>query len=170
MNLHFMKKKKLKKLAKLIFDEVNLLQKGQTPVRERVDYVPYDKEVSEKTKNLILELMKYGDNVRINISEDSFNISTNDITTIKKPVQPNTLSNEDNYLDIYVCKGEGFSINLAYSKRTHYEDKDMYSQLFEVVSKRVMENNKENFTEIWDRVVKESGIIRDNNLNKLFDE
>ena len=52
-----MKKKKLKKLAKIIFHEVNSLQ--NTPVRERIDYVPYDKEVSQKTKNLILKLIDY---------------------------------------------------------------------------------------------------------------
>jgi len=78
-----MKKKTLKKIAKLIFTEVNSLQKMDAPVRERVDYVPYDKEVSEKTKNLILKLIDYNDNVNIHFSEESFNISTPDISSIK---------------------------------------------------------------------------------------
>ena len=39
-----------------------------------------------------------------------------------------------------------------------------------MVSKRVMEINKENFTDIWDKVMKESGIIRDNNLDQLLDD
>jgi len=165
-----MKKKKLKKIAKLIFTEVNSLQKMDTPIRERVDYVPYDSEVSEKTKNLILKLIDYNENVNINFSSESFSISTQDITNIKKKIPKNTLYNDDNYLDIHVIKDEGFSINLAYQKRTNYEDKKIFSELIDVVTKRVMETNRENFTDIWDKVMKDSGIIRDNNLEQLFDE
>lgn len=165
-----MKKKKLKKIAKLIFTEVNSLQKMDAPIRERVDYVPYDSEVSEKTKNLILKLIDYNENVNINFSSESFSISTPDITSIKKRASKNTLYNDDNYLDIHVIKDEGFSINLAYQKRTNYEDKDIFIELIDMVTKRVMETNKENFTAIWDKVMKDSGIIRDNNLEQLFDE
>ena len=46
----------------------------------------------------------------------------------------------------------------------------MFSELIDTISKRVMEINRENFTSIWDRVMKESGIIRDSNLEQLFDE
>ena len=165
-----MKKKKLKKIAKLIFTEVNSLQKMDAPIRERVDYVPYDSEVSEKTKNLILKLIDYNENVNINFSSESFSISTPDITSIKKKIPKNTLYNDDNYLDIHVIKDEGFSINLAYQKRTNYLDKNIFSELIDVVTKRVMETNRENFTAIWDKVMKDSGIIRDNNLEQLFDE
>jgi hypothetical protein len=165
-----MKKKKLKKIAKLIFTEVNSLQKMDAPIRERIDYVPYDSEVSEKTKNLILKLIDYNENVNINFSSESFSISTPDITSIKKRASKNTLYNDDNYLDIHVIKDEGFSINLAYQKRTNYEDKDIFIELIDMVTKRVMETNRENFTAIWDKVMKDSGIIRDNNLEQLFDE
>ena len=165
-----MKKKKLKKIAKLIFTEVNSLQKMDAPIRERVDYVPYDSEVSEKTKNLILKLIDYNENVNINFSSESFSISTPDITSIKKRASKNTLYNDDNYLDIHVIKDEGFSINLAYQKRTNYKDKDIFIELIDMVTKRVMETNRENFTAIWDKVMKDSGIIRDNNLEQLFDE
>ena len=165
-----MKKKKLKKIAKLIFTEVNSLQKKDEPIRERVDYVPYDSDVSEKTKNLILKLIDYNDNVNINFSSESFSISTPDITSIKKRASKNTLYNDDNYLDIHVVKDEGFSINLSYQKRSNYEDKNIFSELIDMVSERVMRINKENFIHIWDKVMKESGIIRDNNLDQLFDE
>ena len=92
------------------------------------------------------------------------------ITSIKKRASKNTLYNDDNYLDIHVIKDEGFSINLSYQKRSNYEDKNIFSELIDMVSKRVMEINKENFTDIWDKVMKESGIIRDNNLDQLLDD
>ena len=69
-----------------------------------------------------------------------------------------------------MIKDEGFSINLSYQKRSNYEDIDMFNELIDIVSKRVMEINKENFTDIWDKVMKESGIIRDNNLDQLLDD
>ena len=126
--------------------------------------------MSEKTKNLILKLIDYNDNVNINFSSESLSFSTPDITNIKKRASKNTLYNDDNYLDIHVIKDEGFSINLAYQKRSNYEDKEMYSELIDIVSKRVMEINRENFTDIWDKVMKDSGIIRDNNLEQLLDQ
>lgn len=163
-----MKKKKLKKIAKLIYHKVDSLQKMNTPVRERIDYVPYDKEVSEKTQNLILKLIDYNENVNIHITEESFSISTPDITNIKNKAPKNTIYNDDNYLDIHVIKDEGFSINLAYQKRTNYSDKEMFNQLSNIISKRVIEINKENFKSIIDKVIKESGILRDNNLESLL--
>jgi len=165
-----MKKKKLKKIAKLIFGKIDSLKKMDTTIRERVDYVSYDSEVSKKTTDLITKLLEYHDGVNISFNSDSFSISAPDITNIKKVIKKNTLYNEDNYLEIYVVKDEGFSINLSYSKRTNYEDKDMYSQLIDKISERVLQNNRENFSSIWDRVMKDSGIMRDNNLEQLFDD
>ena len=46
----------------------------------------------------------------------------------------------------------------------------MYIELIDIVSKRVIEINKENFIHIWDKVMIDSGIIRDNNLEQLLDE
>jgi hypothetical protein len=46
----------------------------------------------------------------------------------------------------------------------------MFNELIDITTKRVMEINRENFSDIWDRVMKDSGIIRDNNLEQLFDE
>lgn len=165
-----MKKRKIKKVAKLIFNQLNALHKIDAPVRERVDYVPYDKEVSEKTKNLVLKLIDYNDNVNIHFTDSSFSVSTQDITSIKKRLPKNAVYSDDNYLDIHVVKGEGFSINLGYQKRSSYEDENFFSELIDIVSKRVIEINRENFIQIWDKVMKDSGIIRDNNLEQLFDE
>jgi hypothetical protein len=168
-----MKNKRLKKIIKNIFNEVNSLQDTSLEKqlsKERVDYAPYDSEVSEKAKNLILKLINYSENVNISFSTETLCFTVPDITSIKKKIIKNALYNDDNYLDIRVIKGEGFSINLAYQKRSNYEDKEMFNELIDITTKRVMEINRENFSDIWDRVMKDSGIIRDNNLEQLFDE
>lgn len=163
-----MKKKKLKKIKKILFTELNSPRKES--VRERVDYTPYDAEISEKTKNLISKLIDHNEGVIISLSQDSFNISTPDISNIKTMPSKNKIYNDDSYLEIVVNRGEGFSIILAYQKRCNYEDKEIFNQMIDMITKRVVEINRENFTYIWDKVIKESGIIRDNNLESLFGE
>ena len=164
-----MKKKKFKKIAKLVYDEMMLHQSAPKLIREKVDYVPFDSEVSTKTKKLILGLVSYNEGVNINFSDDEFIISTQDITNIKKKYSRNTLYSEENYLEICVSK-EGFTINYAFKKRTNYEDKDMYNELIDIVKEKLKDINRENFTDIWSKVMQESGIMRDSNLEGLLEE
>jgi len=164
-----MKKKKFKKIAKLVYDEMMLHQSAPKLMREKVDYVPFDSEVSGKTKKLILGLVSYNEGVNINFSDDEFIISTQDITNIKKKYSRNAIYSEENYLEICVSK-EGFTINYAFKKRTNYEDKDMYNELIDIVKEKLKDINRENFTDIWSKVMQESGIMRDNNLEELLEE
>lgn len=163
------KKKKFKKIAKLVYDEMMLHQNSPKLMREKVDYVPFDSEVSDKTKKLILGLVSYNEGVNINFSDDEFIISTQDITNIKKKYSRNAIYSEENYLEIFVSK-EGFTINYAFKKRTNYEDKDMYNELVDIVKEKLKDINRENFTDIWSKVMQESGIMRDSNLEELLEE
>jgi len=165
-----MKKKKLKKIAKIIYSQISSLKRTERPIREKYEYVNFDELVSDKTKSLILGLISYRENVSIHYSDDEFVISTQDITNIKKKFSGNTIYTDENYLEITVTKNEGFSINLSYQKRTHYQDKKMYSDLIDTIKDRVKEINRENFTDIWTKVMQESGIMRDSNLDQLLDD
>jgi hypothetical protein len=160
-----MKKKKLKKIAKYIHEIVSTPKKEMAT--EHIEYITYDLEVSNKTKRLILDLIEYPDTVNLNFSNDSITLSVGDITQIKKPTK-NQLYNDDNYLEIRIEKDKGFTINFSYRKRTNYEDKEIYSELIDVIKKRVTEINRQNFIDIWDKVMIESGIARDNNLEELL--
>ena len=134
------------------------------------DFIEYDKEVSTKMKDLILNIIKYKENININLSECSFHISTPDIKTIKSYNNSSgKLYNDDNYLEIVVNK-LGFSISHGYNKRSRYKDENILNELLPIIESRVSEINRENFTEIWETILKDSGIMRDNNLNNLFNE
>jgi hypothetical protein len=163
-----MKKKKLKKISKFIVSEIRNVEKMTQPVRESINYCDYDESVSDKMKSLIVNLIKYKENVNINVNETQFNISASDIKNIKLPRIKNSYS-EDDFLEISVNK-EGFTISKGYNSRSNYKDESIFNDLNEIVSKRLIEINKENFTEIWEDILKESGIMRDNNLNQLFNE
>ena len=163
-----MKKKELKKLAKSLYLQINNYQKKSHPVREYVNYCDYDSEVSDRFKKLVFSIIKYKDNININVSDQNFSISIPDVTLIKKPLMKGRVYSDDNYLEIVVNKSEGFSINFGYSKRSNYEDVDIFNDLHPIVDKRLKEINAENFSEILETLMKESGIMRDNNLEELL--
>jgi len=165
-----MKKKKLKKLAKNLYQQINTFQKELRPIRESISYCDYDSEVSDRFKKLVFSIIKYKDNININVSEENFSISVPDVSLIKKPLQKGRSYNDDSYLEIVVNKSEGFSINYGYSKRSNYKDVDIFTELHPIVDKRLKEINAENFGEILETLMKESGIMRDNNLEDLLND
>jgi len=152
-----MKEKKLKKIAKLITNHL------ETPklVREQEYRAEYDADVSEKLKKFIINVIQ----LHINVDDNRFCISANDIKTIKKSNINNKIS-DDNYLEISV-DDKGFYLNYGYRKRSRYTDETMFNELLPIIKKRNKEINSENFNEIWEEVMIDSGIMRDNNLNEL---
>lgn len=168
-----MKKSKVKKIATMIYEQVRNYEKNQVTTRENINYNDYDVEVSQKVKNLILNIIKYKDNIHITIGDDYFTVSTNDATKIKNnqgiKVNPYKIS-EDYYFEISVQQDEGFTLNYGYSKRSNFLDKSMFSELSPVIKQRLKEINAENFSEIWETLMKDSGIMRDNNLETLLDD
>lgn len=165
-----MKEKKLKKIAKLISNQLHTIE---APIREVEYRAEYDSEVSDKLKKFILNVLQYKENLSMNISEKHFSISTNDIKNIKKSNTSNSYSNgkiysgsDENYLEIFV-DDKGFYLNYGYRKRSRYSDDEIFNELLPLVKQRNKEINSENFNEIWEEVMIESGIMRDNNLDEL---
>ena len=163
-----MKKKDLKKIAKIITDEI---RNYNSPMAEKIDeytWCEYDPEVSAKFKKMILSLSNYKNNLRFDVSDSRISISTEDLTLIKSgKSKPNQLYNEENYLRIEVFK-DGFSVNHGYNKRSFYKDDNMYNDLIDDIKDITKKINSDNFIEIWDDVMKESGVIRDSNLDDLL--
>ena len=160
-----MKEKKLIKIAKLISSQLNYTE---SPTREVEYRAEYDSEVSDKLKKFILNVIQYKENLNITISEKHFSISTNDIKNIKKSNSNHNskLCSDDNYLEIFVDE-KGFYLNYGYRKRSRYTDEEIFNELLPLVKQRNKEINSENFNEIWEEVMIESGIMRDNNLDEL---
>lgn len=169
-----MKNKKLKKLAKLFHEEVRNYEKLRPmKMSEEIssgDWSEYDTEVSEKFKKMIINLANYKNNIDINIDGNRIRISTGDIKSVKIPVKrnSNTLYNDDNYVEMSLVKNLGFSINYGYRLRSNYKDENLFDELQPILVQKLKEINAENFNEIWTDLMKESGILRDNNLDEIF--
>lgn len=170
-----MKTKKLKKLAKLIHEEVRNYDMKSRPMKmsEEIsngDWSDYDSEVSEKFKTMILNLANYKDNININVDTHRISISTGDITKVKSPVnrKSNANYNDDNYVEMSLHKGLGFSVNYGYKLRTNYKDEKLFDELKPILVQRLKEVNADNFNEIWNELMRESGLLRDNNLDNIL--
>lgn len=171
-----MKSKKLKKLAKLFHEEIRNYEKKSRPMKMvedaslNGDWSEYDPEVSEKFKKMILNLATYKNNININIDGNRVSISVGDITKVKTPIKrsSNTPYSEDNYVEMSLHKGLGFSINYGYKLRTNYKDENLFDEIQPILSQRLKEINADNFNEIWTELMRESGVLRDNNLDEIF--
>jgi len=167
-----MREKELNKLAGIIVDKLNLIKSNYEvePIKPmKMDGgAIYDEEVSNKFKKLIKNIIKYNNNININISELNINISTNDIKDIKK-YSNNLIHSEDNYLELSINKS-GFSLNHGYRKSSRYNDDKIFDELKPIIENRLKEINSENFNSIFDEVMKVSGMLRDNNLEELLED
>lgn len=163
-----MKGKKLKKIARLISREVHVYPSKQIEEEFRAEY---DSEVSKKFKKLVLNIIQYKENININILDDRFSISSNDINSIKTNYMPNSKyvsssQSDDNFLELCV-NNQGFYVNLGYRKRSRYTDDKIFDELLPLIRERSKEINSENFNDIWTEVMMKSGVMRDNNLDEL---
>ena len=170
-----MKSKKIKKMAKLIHEEFRKYEIESRPIKmsEEIsngDWSEYDPEVSEKFKKMVLNLANYKNNIDINIDSNRMRISTGDIKSIKIPVKrnSNTLYTDDNYVEMSLVKNLGFSINYGYKLRSNYKDEKLFDELQPIIAQRLKEINADNFNEIWSELMKESGVLRDSNLDDIL--
>ena len=169
-----MKSKKLKKIAKFIHEEVRKYERPtKMKIQEEIsngDWSEYDSDVSEKFKKMVLNLANYKNNINISVDSNRISISTGDITKVKAPTKrnSNTLYTDDNYVEMSLVKNLGFSVNYGYKLRSNYKDENLFEELQPILVQKLKEINAENFNEIWTDLMKESGILRDNNLDEIF--
>jgi len=167
-----MKSKKMKKLSKLFIEEFRNYDRELRPMKsEEVsggDWSEYDSEVSDKFKKMVLNLSTYKNNIHINIDSNRVSISTNDITKVKTSSNKNSVYNDDNYVEMSLHKGLGFSVNYGYKLRSNYKDEKLFDELQPILVQKLKQINADNFNEIWTDLMRESGVLRDSNLDEIF--
>ena len=170
-----MKSKKIKKMAKLIHEEFRNYEKESRPMKisEEIsggDWSEYDPEVSDKFKKMILNLATYKNNINISVDNSRISVSVGDITTVKRSIKrsSNTLYSEDNYVEMSLHKDLGFSVNYGYKLKSNYKDKKLFDELQPILTQKLKQINSDNFNEIWTELMRESGVLRDNNLDDIL--
>lgn len=161
-----MKTKKLKKLARSIFLEMKSLDSVKVERSHREYDADYDECVSDRLKKMVLNLIKYNENISINLDENQLSISANDIGKLKQSFNTVSKYSDEGFLEICITKN-GFDINYGYRKRASYKDDNIFKELAPIVRNRRKEINSENFDDIWTDIMKVSGAMRDSNLEDL---
>jgi len=165
-----------KKLSKLI--EKSTLKAisefngyGSVPMKEsRKSFNDYmftecDSEIKEKSRNMIFRLLSLRDQLTISITDQSVSISSE--YGLKKSNHNNYMSSE--YFSIEIIKDTGYIMSYK-EKRLAYRDSEIYEDLIgqiEVVFKSL---NHENFKELYNEVMVDSGLARSSNLDDLLDK
>lgn len=186
-----MKKKKINKISKKIFEQLSesysLTRKKRTtneskyyvteptPMPDEEYICEYDEEISAKFKKLFNNIIKYPDNIKINYTSSYINIEIGDIKFIKKSRPQSTngsikLSSGEEQLSIYIFKDKSFMLTHGYNRQTKYSDVNMYNELIDITKDKVKEVNANNFNSIWENISKESGILRDSNLDEILND
>jgi hypothetical protein len=169
-----MKRKKIEKLADIISekvkDELYLIKKEQAVE----DYTTKaDSETFNKFEKIINNLLNY--DINVNIDGGYLGIYTDDIKSIKNiknKTTQNTKSgkvNDDDRLEISINKNR-FSINIGYNQRSSFLYDGVYEHFYEKFVKYLDNKNNENFSETYNVLMKESGLLRDENLENLLKE
>lgn len=172
-----MKNKEIKKIAKQIYKQIKLEReqpKGEVDRCDWSEYDPdvsgeYDPDVSDKFKKMFLQIIEYKENLRINITDSNISIYIQDIKNLKSDYS-SKLNSEEDYLEISIIKDVGYSISKGYRKKSQFRDKDIFNQLESLVKDRLSKINKENFNDIWENIMLESGLVRDNNLLDILEK
>jgi hypothetical protein len=166
-----MKEKKLKNIIKEVLNEVSGYD---SPIKKSMytgDWAEKDEDVSDKLKTMLLNLLNYRNNINININNSSLSISADNLSGIKK-VRTSSSGlikvSDDDYFSVEIIKGTGFTINKGYNIRTQYLDNKMFDEILPLVTNKLKEINIENFNDFWNVVMKESGLMRDNNIDELL--
>jgi hypothetical protein len=177
-----MKRRKLKKIAKFLIKEIDKYNSEPEEELQEVyevdeptnynwtNFNDYDPSVSEKTKKLVVSLYQYRDRLSVTLTESEIYISCSDLTNIKKPKNTNNkmLVSHGNYIEIYIYKDRGFTITYNDFGYTKYMDVKMYDELLSDIKKINDELNRNNFNDIYQSIMKDSGVIREANLDEVF--
>lgn len=187
-----MKKKERKKLVIDILHEMDIRKRKIAEKNKKRSYMTesmekseepsgseaceYDSDVSDKFKKMVYNLIKYPDNLSLSFDTSNININIEDIKQLKSVstnYNNNKISNGDCRLHITIYKNStntgGFTMTQGYNKHTKYLDPKIYDDIISDIKDRVKSINSENFNGIWDNVARESGILRDSNLDDLLD-
>jgi hypothetical protein len=163
-----MKKKKLSKIVRLTLQELRNSDQASIPKslsEPMYEYSEYDSAVSDKFKKMLDRILNYRENLNITINEERITVTCEDAKKLKS----NSVSyNDDGYLEIMIRKDQGFYVNYGYKSRINFEDKNIYSEMLPIISKKLKKINVENFEKLWSNLMVESGISRDINLDTIL--
>lgn len=167
-----MKTKKLKKLAKFIFEEVEksrIEREDRYTIKEQSLHnhiCEYDKAVSDRISNFILNLIKLNSKISIDYQPNNINIHCN-LSQFRK-YNSNTPIREES-IEINIDK-MGFRVRKDYENPISYQDPNFLDSIRPLLLEKFQKVSKESIFEIMDDVLVLTKLSRENNLDEILND
>ena len=117
---------------------------------------------------MIFRLLKLRDNLQINIHEKTINISSDYGLKKSNVVNYNQSYNSVDYFSLEIIKETGYILTYK-DKRVAFKDETLYDDTVSKVTEIFKELNTDNFAELYNEVMVESGLARESNLDDLLE-
>lgn len=162
-----MKAKKLKKLIQKSLIEVIEKDKYDRLIKEEpntyqdIMFSDTNQEINKKFRKLFNKILTLRDDLNIHINENRISINSEMSRYTQKLSQ-------DEYLSIEIIKDTGFLFSYG-KKRLAFRDKNIYDESLESMKKVFDTLNIDNFQEIYQQVLVDTGLSRQTNLEDLLD-
>ena len=163
-----MKKIIKKKVAKAIVKEMKKITESDKcmPLRESVYRTPYDQETSIMMLNFIKKIIEQS-GTTMDVRADRIYINCRDVKQMKTGKFSGY--SDDSYLEIEIDE-EGFSFTYGHTGRNYFEDKEIYTKIMKDFENVIIQKSKTSLNKAIENIYCESGLIRENNLDTLFEQ
>ena len=162
-----MKYSKLKKLIKQSLTEViekdrydRLIKEEPNTFQEMMFSEP-NEEVSLKFRKLVTKLLTIRDDLNVHMNKNHITINS-ELSRLK-----NSKYQNDDYMSIEIIKETGFLFSYN-NKRLAYRDNTIYDEILSEMKNIFEKVNKENFNEIYQTILVDTGLSREANLEDLL--
>lgn len=158
----------MSKLADLIIDKLN----SGKYTKKFEEYVTDSDDLTfDKFEKLIKNILNY--DCSIEMSHGYVSLYLNSFKKVKsfdsyQSEKTKVCDYEEERLEISIAKDDIFTINIGYNKRSRFKKEGVYKHFYPIFKQTLDKMNNENFLEAYQFIMKESGLLRDENLNSII--
>lgn len=162
-----MNKKKLYKVLKKAILDVKKQEYTAIPINEKNSYndlifTDSDDDIRKRSRNLIFRLLSLRDQLNININDRAISIGS-----VLSRLNGKSSQNYDDYFSLEIIDKVGYILSYS-EKRLAFKDESLYIEIIDQINTIFKKINHQNFEEIYQTIMKESGLARESNLDDLL--
>lgn len=160
-----MKKKKIAKLAKLLYNETRRIQNEDVkmcePASTTLNICDYDEDISNNFYKFILDISLLNEYINFDINHSYIQIN-GDISRVN-----NSKVNKEDYINIKIDKS-GFSIQRSYNISLSFNDPYIFDKIKPILIEKYKESSKDNLYNMIDDIIVKTNLSRDKNLDEIL--
>lgn len=165
-----MNEKKLYKIIKKAFLDIkneDMVIKESLNSYNDMLFTESDEDIKKRSRNLIFRLLTLRDQLHININDKTISISSELYKLKNTKLGIGKTQNYDEYFSLEIIDKVGYILSYS-DKRFAFKDEFLYEETIVQINIIFKKVNHQNFEEIYQTIMKESGLARESNLDDLL--